>query len=630
MGDRTERIDTLTSVGYKRTDVAEMEAIRQWLSINAARNIRLLMVGLKRLNLSSQVIWDNLPDKLKGKSVSSMLDDSDHITLDQYDNLIRKVVDEQLGHVSKLSFVGRASPDINFGFDAIGRLVAGVFGFMLSPWVLYQKLQEGAAAWNTNKSWYAYRTGECEVRLVCVYNPGGPQNKVVNRLQDAPALLHLIRGMNQAMPGILPGRDEGTVKYRLVELPIVPLLKMWAPEKDVHWNGKTLIIDGEVYGRLVWLKIDENGSCNGDYSDTPSGSVRGIRIEKDVLTPNKIVREGEPEQLPIVHTGEIYQIDDEQSPFLRTVLTVKWNRTLGDRLAALIPNAKRLTSKGDYEQTWTKERRATGRSMQAAKTAREAAILRAIARTVHPDPEFFARVQAGYNPLVADEETVAMTVDIVGFTAWSATLDDPIKVGQFMQPFMTGINQIVLNEGGKYNNFTGDGCVCVWMSALGKCKGMSLNLRLSMAIKAALEIATLADEVGKAVRIGISVGPTVTYTIPADETGIRAIPVTNGEAMNLSARAEGALKNFPMPEGSSIGLDASKVPHIQELPGLGKTFDVDYMGETKVKAQTFPFYVITPAEGSDSSAFVMSLSATMNVPTIFDVGDDDYDNPYEE
>ncbi len=625
MGDHTQRIQTLTAAGYKRAEIREMEAIRQWLSVNAARNVLLLITGLKRLALSSKLVWDLLPDRLRDMSIKQMEDQEKSLSLKEYDHLIQTIITEELGHVSKLALIGQAGPDINFGFNKTLRTIAKfpIIGPLLaklaSPWIILEKLNEAAAAWNVNKSWYAYRTGLCSARLVCVYNPGGPQNQSVNRLQDAPSLLHLIRGMNQALPTFFQGRKAATVRYALVELPIRKLLATWAPDKTVTWNGTELHVDGKLAGRLVWLTPDEGGMYNGDYSQEPVGNVRGIRMERDILTSNLIVREGEAEMLPIVYAGEIYQIDDELSPFGRSVMIMDWDETLGDRVARRLPWMTKVITGSDYQLTFKEERQAMGRAMHAATVAREAAIVGAIARTVHPDPDFFNRVKAGQNPLVADPTTVAMTVDIVSFTAWSALQEDPVDVGRFMQPFMTGVNQIVLHHDGKYNNFTGDGCVCVWMSALGRSKGKSLKDRLCLAIEAALEIAQLADEVGRSVRIGISVGATVTYTIPADETGIRAMPVTNGDAMNLSARAEGALKLFPMPKGSNIGLDTSKIPNALDLPGIGVIFDLEFMGMTTVKEQTFPFHVVTPAEGSDSSAFVdqLSMSMTMELP-VFD------------
>jgi class 3 adenylate cyclase len=625
MSHQGQTKEVLSTPAFQRVEIREMEAIRQWLSVNAARNVLLLTTGLKLLGLSSSLIKELLPDRLKAKTVKQMQEDEDSLTLSEYDALVQGMLTQELGHVSKLSQIGEASPDINFGFDrtlrrlAKSKVLGWLFAYMVSPWAILEKLNEAAAAWNTNKSWHAYRTGQCSARLVCVYNPGGPQNKTVNRLQDATSLLHLIRGMNRALPTFFKGRSMATVHYRIVELPIVPLLRMWAPELDVRWNGTELLIGEKVVGRLVWLKPGENGMLNGDYTYSRNGEVehngevRGIRLDCDILTTNKMQRTGEESMLPIVFAGEIFQIDDHLSPFGRTVLEMEWEETTGDRLSRRLPWLNRLATGADFEKTFKHERLDMGRRMHAATVAHEAATVNAIARTVFPTNSFWDDVKRGRDPILVEPDIVTVCVDIIGFSQWTngKTMEEWVDVGKFVRAFANSMVRIVLHHGGRYANYSGDGLYFCWRTdGRSPDPDEGVEQRLVRAVNASLDIVSLAEEVHRPVRIGIALGPAVTFTFVTDDANIPAMPATVGRPMNFAARAETALKQFNEGLGSCIGLDATSISDPNALPGNQRQYTLKFMGEVEVKGDAFPLWRVTRLD-EDSKGLVRSVAESM-------------------
>lgn len=592
----------------------EMEALRGWLSINAWRNIQLLLAGCESLGIDEEVVWSLLPNHLARKSTAQMRADEDQITLSEYDAVV-KPLERVLGHIGWLRMIGRASPMIDFGLEALKRFVGTkLLGPFVTPWAAYSELNQAAAAWNTNKAWLAYRIAQNKVRLVCVYLPGGPQQKTVNRLQDAGSLLHLIRGMNEALPNIFPGRGLGKVSYRLIELPIVPLLEQWLPENmQADFDGRVLRVNNEVVGHQVWLTPDDNNQYVGEYAKTEiSGAPVGILISSDIKTPCTRERNGISE-MPIIYKGEIYQVNDTESPFGRSVIEVEWQITLADRILNLIPGSGLIARvrQHKFRGQVTDESRLIASVQVANVEARRARILEGVGQTVYPDTDFFKAILAGENPMVVDQDTVTLALDIKEFTSWCEQLSDPREIAQFMQPFMNAINAIIGRFGGKINNFTGDGCIATWSGSMGPSVIRSVSDRVQLAINAAQEIVAVADDIKMPARIGISSGQTITYAMQVDRTGLNTFPVTNGTAMNSAARVEGAAKQIPTndPTTSVIGMD-EKTLDLLLKDGRVIPPSVRRVGKITEKESTILLYEIKPNLGTTAKDLIPETTLT--------------------
>ncbi len=588
--------ETARRAGFAGPEIAEMVALREWLNINAYRNVRLLVAGCHEFKIPVSVVWDRLPLRLRELSLAEMRKQEESISLREYDDLLAPLI-EALGHVGWLRFVGRCSPKIDFGYEAFKRIVGTnpITGRFVTPWAAYAELNEAAGSWNRNKAWIAYPTKINAVRLSCIYVPGGPQQQTVNRLQDAPSLLHLIRGMNEALPAIFPGRKLARVEYKLVELPIVPLLKMWMTETEIEFDGHTLQVAGEPCGHIVWLQEDVHGNHIGAYSsqEIPNAPM-GIRLTQDIQTPSKVTRPGHT-LLPLVHAGEIYQIDDAKSPFGRTVVEVEWNLTVFDRVFGFLMSHRRKA----FARAIRDETRMIAGGHEAARDRRELDIVRSVTGAVYPDKTFLEEIVRGGNPRIADPQTVSLVGDIIGFSGLTATMEDPVAVAEFMQPFMTGFNQIADHNLGKVNNFTGDGGFVIWNGRLGPSKTMEVQDRIHLAIKAAIELAQLADFVAHPMRFGISVGQTVTYAIPVDSTGMRTFPVTSGDAMTLAKRVEDSMKAFQNSrtgkKRSLIGIDGRCIELLKN-GGINIPSYIVRVGEMTEKTDTFVLYQIFPPD----------------------------------
>ena len=233
------------------------------------------------------------------------------------------------------------------------------------------------------------------------------------------------------------------------------------------------------------------------------------------------------------------------------------------------------------------------------KRIRELEIVRSVTEAVYPDKDFLAAIARGENPRVVDKETVALDADFIQFSRLTAAIEDPLAVAEFMQSFMTGFNQIADRNRGKVSNFTGDGAFVIWNGRLGPSKSLAVRERILMAINTAIELAQLADFLQHPMRFGISVGQTVTYAIPADSTGVRAFPVTTGNAMNLATRIEASMRVFQNapsgPPRSLIGIDGRCIDLLRE-GGTDIPPHFLHIGEMTEKTDKFDLYRILLTE----------------------------------
>ncbi len=598
-----------------------LSPVRTWASINAPRNILLLLVGCEHLGVPKKVIFNSLPDRLKGKSISLMRKDEDQITLAEYDDVLRPLIDH-LGHVSLLSEIGHASPKIDFGFETVKRIAGTLpgLGHFVSPWVAYKQLNEAARAWNNNKIWKADLIDHNMVRLMCTYNPASPTGQTIDRIKDAVSLLYLIRGMNEALPGIFPGRYLlSEVNYRLVNLPLEQLLRTLCPKSNIEFSGNVLYFNNELVATKVWLKPDHRGWFMGDYSRTEIDGVMttpAILILKDVCTqatgnvcPGQI--------LPLVRLGEIYQINEDVSQFSHTILDIRWNTTWADKVKSYLPF---VGGHKNFQNEFITENRAVAATQQVSLEKRKTQIYTALISAIYPDKSMFQSVLEGKNLTVIDDTTVSLFVDIANFSKWANSCGAN-EVYNFMQPFMTGVNKIALRCHGKLCNFTGDGCAINWFGKIGPSKQYSVKRRLQFAIDASLYILKLADNAGCSVRVGISVGQTITYTIPVDKSGIQAMPVTNGVAMNMAARVQAAMKPTQQKMKCSVAAMDDSAEKVLTADGILNIapLNIRIIGVVEEKSDTFSLFQIMPTTMTEKDQNWITRTGadtSMNMPTI--------------
>ncbi len=596
-------------------------ANHEWHSINAGRNVRLLEVGCEELGIDREVVLNSVPERLRGKEARQMVRGEDVLTLDEYNDAVDEFV-RQAGHVSFMREIGRHSPLVDFGFDKIKRLFGTnpVTGRMISPWAAYGMLNSSARAWNINKIWQAKRRGINGVRLTCTYSSASPTGTTVDPLEDAVSLLHLIRGMNEALPGIFPGRTKNArVHYTLVALPIVKVLKMWAPDALIALDNGHLLFNGQVVGEKVYLIPDKKGVYWGNYllkEPEHNKWTPGIVLTQDVTTPCS-TEKGGTRLLPIVYEGDVFQI--EEGSFNTTVIDVEWNTTLLERLLGplfALMGLRSLNRRGLIEVQ--DENELIAANQRTAHARREAEINASVASVVFPDEIIFRDVINGSFSEAEDEETVALVVDVVDFSKMCHR-EELGTIGGFMKTFMTVLNGLATRHFGKINNFTGDGAVILWSSKMGLSRGLPVEERVELTIKVASSLCEIADRAKHPIRVGISMGPTVTYTIPIDQSGNAVYPVTNGDAVNMAARVEAGTKSIQQHFGTSVaGIDGVAVEKLSL--SQRQRLSLTHSGKTQVKSDFFELWMIERDElGEAEEAAVRTASislSSMGIPAI--------------
>ena len=183
--------------------------------------------------------------------------------------------------------------------------------------------------------------------------------------------------------------------------------------------------------------------------------------------------------------------------------------------------------------------------------------------------------------------------DIAGFTSLSEAMD-PVKLGKFINRYLTAMSEVILARGGTLDKYEGDSIVAFWNAPLADVDHAQHAVEAAIECQNRLSVlmADFKQEFGVApkMRIGIHTGIVTVGNFGSNE---RFNYTVVGDAANLASRLEGANKAF----GTTILISDQTRQALKTKIPCRKVADIRVLGRSEVVT------VFEPLATGDGEAF---------------------------
>lgn len=338
----------------------------------------------------------------------------------------------------------------------------------------------------------------------------------------------LIKGIVASLPTVwgLPAArvDEVMLAYDVVHL----LRDEFSIFSEVR-NG-LLIIEGQVYGRIVELQATQTGK--GMVYLGTCKEIEDLKATQAVL----ITRELEHKNYPLLIPGQIYnapyfilRVQWDHLPFLSRVV-----RALPLRLFKQSVDLRELEERTSYFQRYARELEGTINErnkiilQEKQEVERLKNKLNEILTSNLPSDLVEAMVSNKLAP--RRRSGVVLFADLVGFSKRVHASDDFYPMLQDLNRFFELCNTVIRSRGGWVYKYLGDGIMAVFG---GYRDDEDYAVLARGALEAADTIRTLVNEMGWHIRIGVEYGEFI-----AGEIGPPGARIWDflGETVNFSCR----------------------------------------------------------------------------------------------
>lgn len=372
------------------------------------------------------------------------------VTLAEYQRIEDAFV-EATGHATHLVEEGRYAGPGAFGSKRIlGTLLrAPILRYFTTPAVGVRLVPSESSSFVRNKRFEAVTQGSGWAVYAIRYVLDKRTGILRTAEEDQRSLLQHIRGVLESIAPIWRfQRRPGNVRYLTVDIrPQAVLAKEWPSARMELTLEGNLLINGEMYGRVVHLKRDRaTGLFLGDYQgDSGSGTIPAILITRDVRTP--CAKTGE--QMPIMRQGEIYR---HEVP-LENLVELRW------RTNPLMRLFERTQLPAQLESGVADDRDRADTTHELVGAQAELRDMKQAVERSYPTPAIADAVTSGkWRPVTLP--TVSMELDLVGFERRTRGWPPEMARG-ILEPMMSAFKEAARRHGLHPYKQMGDGLIIV-------------------------------------------------------------------------------------------------------------------------------------------------------------------------
>ncbi len=493
-------------------------------------------------------------------------------------NTIERGVIAQLGHGFHLREVGRYSRFAAFGSDAFkaGFINNPIGRFITSPADGYKNVRFVAKRCVTNKEMGFVQTARGKGYIVMRHN-----RAVADPFFDFWSVSSFIVGHGDSV-NLFWRQDVGEgAESTVVAVNVFRVLQQEAPDARVRFIDRQLIIDDEVYGEVVYVRLDESGSIldtSNIVSLSVADSIPVIKITRTYETPCGVCKTNDRvDTHPLLSENQLFQVsDDAEHQIPNSAFRVEWKARWVDYVKPYTSQfvVKKLLLHAEQETQLTEVRHeldTTKQQLDALKTV--------VARILPNEHLAMLFAEGNLSPFTRD--AVVLQFDIVGCTAliekykWTDA-DQARHIGKLVSECL----RAGVKRGGWDFSISGDGGIMVfcptWPTKKKENPLESMTQAAVEAIRSAYEMHAAAHSYVMQLRIGIHAGGITWRQNGAflDDDIITPRFAANGTALNLASRLEQSLKEHDPPLSGHTRV-SQQVMELMHTPLILKTARLD-------------------------------------------------------
>jgi class 3 adenylate cyclase/tetratricopeptide (TPR) repeat protein len=191
-----------------------------------------------------------------------------------------------------------------------------------------------------------------------------------------------------------------------------------------------------------------------------------------------------------------------------------------------------------------------------------------------------AALEAQPQPSQQRKQATILFADVSGFTTLSETMDAEV-VAEVMNDLWAGVDQVILDHGGRIDKHIGDAVMAVWGAEAAREDDPERAVRAALAMQAAIDAFCASHHAPLAMRVGVNTG-----AVLLGQVGTMGEFTALGDAVNLASRLEQAA-----PVGGVL-ISHDTYRHVRGV------FDVQPRPELQLKGKTEPqqAYVVLRAK----------------------------------
>lgn len=434
------------------------------------------------------------------------------VTLWRYQRLENRMV-KLLGHVSKLTEAGWYSGALEFALVASGKkalaIYTGVARPFTTPIMAVMEIPITNFVYNANKLFHVVLATPTRAIVQMEYRKN-EDGVARTAFDDCRSLLYWMRGFLESIPTLWYWRKKhrdprskeyrpGFVWYRVVPVDPMALVKAEASEIEarIDRDAKAFLVNGEKYGKLVWLKgksqefLEQFTGESYDYSDLRNDELpMAVLMEQDLVTPGEF----SDQTGTLMRKNELYICEPETAPGIRTTIEMRWNANPVARFVMwLLLGAMKRQVKSGLRQAMDRE---TARARENASRYRRAQV------DEHLENSFLGHV-------------VVLSIDRTGSRV---AKQEARAAGGPKHPTPLVLSEIagMFREFGGWPKDDGDGWLAFFSPRIpppdhDEQVPWTIEACAEAAAKAALVVQRRVREYGWGVRIGGQAGPAVIY-----------------------------------------------------------------------------------------------------------------------